>query len=144
MTRLTYMPILALPATKKFHSSLVVCQCISLIAPGLIVTIAAEKKLAIGNTRGSTIETEPPAVTWFGVALERWYVYDCCLGTSPAEPTMFWAEMSVGAFVPGKMKSSPGGMWSQAERGRPPKFLERTSFYKFISKPFILNSLGVD
>ena len=40
---------------------------------------------------------------------------------------MFWAEMSVGAFVPGKMNSSPGGIWSQAERGRP-KFLERISF----------------
>jgi hypothetical protein len=40
---------------------------------------------------------------------------------------MFWAEMSVGALVPGKMKSSPGGMLSQAERGRS-KFLERISF----------------
>jgi hypothetical protein len=49
------------------------------------------------------------------------------VGTRPAEPTMFWAEMSVGALVPGKMKSSPGGMLSQAERGRS-KFLERISF----------------
>jgi hypothetical protein len=40
---------------------------------------------------------------------------------------MFWDEMAVGAFVPGKMKSSPGGMLSQAERGRS-KFLESISF----------------
>lgn len=31
--------------------------------------------------------------------------------------------------MPGKMKSWPGGMWSHAERGRPLKFLERTSFW---------------
>ncbi len=40
---------------------------------------------------------------------------------------MFWVEMSGEAFVPGKMKSSPAGMLSQAERGRS-KFLERISF----------------
>jgi len=64
------------------------------------------------------------------------------VGTRPAEPTMFWAEMSVGALVPGKMKSSPGGMLSQAERGRS-KFLERISFY-FISVCYGERSEGED
>ncbi len=49
------------------------------------------------------------------------------MATRTAELTMFWAEMSVGALVPGKMKSSPGGMLSQAEMGRS-KFLEEVSF----------------
>jgi hypothetical protein len=55
---------------------------------------------------------------------------------------MFWAEMSAGALVPGNMKSSPGGMLSQAERGRS-KFLERISFC-FISVCYGERSEGED
>jgi len=35
----------------------------------------------------------------------------------PPGPTMFCALMSVGAGVPGKMNSSPAGMFFHAERG---------------------------
>jgi hypothetical protein len=48
------------------------------------------------------------------------------MGVMPAEPVMFCSEMSVGAFVPGKMKSSPGGILAHAVSGSP-KFLSRTS-----------------
>ena len=56
---------------------------------------------------------------------------------------MFCAEISVGAFVPGKMKSSPGGMLSQAERGRS-KFLERISFCFASAWPYLPLRLRFD
>lgn len=89
----------------------------------------------MGNTVGSMIVTVPPVVTWLGAAFEEWYVYDDARGTRPAEPTIFCAEISVGAFVPGKMKSSPAGMLSHTERGKPPKFLDRSSFCKLKLAP---------
>ena len=122
------MLILALPATKKFHSSEVGCQWISRIAPGLTVTTAAEKRLAIGNVVGSRILTLPPTALCVGACLERWYVYEFCRETIPAEPVIFCSAISAGAGVPGKMKSSPAGILSHAERGTW-KFLESTSSY---------------
>lgn len=45
---------------------------------------------------------------------------------------MFCSAISVGAFVPGKIKSSPEGMSDQADLGSW-KFLERTSILVVIS-----------
>ena len=50
----------------------------------------------------------------------------------PAVPVTFCLVMSVGAGVPGKMKSSFGGILSKAERFRF-RFLESTSFYANIN-----------
>jgi hypothetical protein len=57
---------------KKVHSSLLGCQWISRIPPGLTVTTAAEKLLAMGKVTGSTILTDPPATSWAGCS-EKWY-----------------------------------------------------------------------
>lgn len=46
---------------------------------------------------------------------------------------MFCLEISAGAFVPGKMKSSPAGMLDHAERGSW-KFLESTSNCRAVSR----------
>lgn len=54
-------------------------------------------------------------------------MYEFSIGTIPAEPTIFCLDISVGALVPGKMKSSPVGILSQAERGTL-KFLDKISF----------------
>lgn len=45
---------------------------------------------------------------------------------APADPVTVWAWMSVGAGVPGKMKSLSEGMFWKAEMGTP-RSLDRTS-----------------
>jgi hypothetical protein len=60
----------------------------------------------------------------------------------PAEPTIFCLEISVGAFVPGKMNSSPAGMLSQAESGTL-KFLDRISFCGIVSVEVLIISKSI-
>jgi hypothetical protein len=44
-------------------------------------------------------------------------VKDFSKGAIPAEPTIFCSAMSSGAGVPGKMNSSPAGMFFQTDCG---------------------------
>ena len=44
----------------------------------------------------------------------------------PADPVTFWASMSLGAGVPGNMKSLSEGMFWKEETGTP-RSLDRTS-----------------
>jgi hypothetical protein len=62
---------------------------------------------------------------------------------APADPVTVWAWMSVGAGVPGKMKSLSEGMFWKAEMGTP-RSLDRTSLCFFwVSISHGISYLGV-
>jgi hypothetical protein len=80
----------------------------------------------MGKDTGSRILTLPPANS-AGLCWDQWYEYVVDRGILPADPVIFWALMSAGAGVPGKMNSSPAGISLNDSTGTP-RFFARTDF----------------